>query len=179
MERALAISRRLGNPYCTYWALYALGRARTADDPAAAIEAFDGALRAAREVDSRFNVGLARVEWLALSRRSADIGDCIAAAVDLLDMLAVSGNRSQMSEVLREVSHLLAKTNEHETAALAVLGRQGLPQMPGGSADPHEDEALHAELRSRLGDQWSRLETLALATPEQQLLAMCRQALLR
>ena len=98
-------------------------------------------------MDSRFNVGLALVEWLALSRHSAEIGDCVAAAIDLLDMLMVSGNRSQMSETLREVSHLLARTHEqYETAALASLGRHGLPQMPGGSADPHEDEALQAEL---------------------------------
>jgi tetratricopeptide (TPR) repeat protein len=178
-ERALAISRRLDNPYCTYYALYALGRARTHRDPSAAIEAFDGALRAAREVDSRWNIGLALVEWLALSRRSADISDCISAAIDLLDMLTVSGNRSQMSETLREVSHLLARIDDHETAALALLGRQGLPQMPGGSADPHEDELLQAALEARLGGQWSRLRTIALATPEQQLVATCRQALLR
>jgi hypothetical protein len=68
-RRALAVARGLGNPDCSQWALHALGRALAPRDPRAASDAFEAAMDAARTVESRFNIGLALVEWVGLRRR--------------------------------------------------------------------------------------------------------------
>ena len=95
-----------------------------------------------------------------------------------MDVLILSGNRSQMSESFREVGHLLARAGDLEGAALAFLGRRGLPEMPGGSADPAADQGLVADLRQQLGGRWRKLETTALALPELDLVTICRDSLL-
>jgi predicted ATPase len=174
-EQALAIARRIGNPYCANWALYAYGRALTPVDPPSACEAFEASIRAAREVDSLFNVALAMVEWLALRRRLGHLEDCTAGALDVVDMLMLSGNRSQMSGILREIAHILARAGDAKTAAIALVARRGLPEMPGGAGGP--DDALVEEVRAALGDRWSAAEMRALGMPEQELLRVCRRAL--
>jgi predicted ATPase/class 3 adenylate cyclase len=176
-ERALVIARRLTNPYCMHWALYALGRALARPDPRRACEAFEASMRASREVDSRFNVALAMTEWLACRRRLGDYDDCVTGALDLLDMLAVSRNRSQMSGVLREVSHTLSRAGDVVTAATAMFARRGLPEMPADAA-ADEDASLLQHLRESVGDDCSRLEIRAVALPDFELIESCRSALL-
>jgi hypothetical protein len=175
-EKALLLARRLRNPYCTHWALYSLGRALAATDPRAACDALERSMQASREIDSRFNIGLGLVQWLALKRRLGEPADCEAAALDLLDILTVSGNRSQMSETLREVGFLLAANGRSEDAAIALQARAGLPRMPGDTSE-HDDLELIAELKVELGDRWSQLRVEALATPERDLIRRCREAL--
>jgi hypothetical protein len=177
-EQALALSRRLANPYCTSWALYALGRALARLEPESAREAMAGAVQASSAIGSPWNSGLAIIEWLALGRRLGDTTDSRAAVLDLMEMLILSGNRSQMSESFREVGHVLARAGDLEGATLAFLGRRGLPEMPGGSSDPVQDERVLGELKQHLGGKWRKLQTTALALPEMDLVTICRDSLL-
>ena len=176
-ERALAMARRLDNPDCLQWALYAWGRVLTSTDPATAAVAFEHAMAAAREVESRFNSGLALVEWVALQRRLGNHRAAIAATLDLLDMLAVSGNRSQLSQVLRQAGLVLADAGDEEAGALVLLARQGLPEMPSAPDDRRGDETHLGELRRALGDRWSTVELRAKATAEPVLISLCRTQL--
>jgi predicted ATPase/class 3 adenylate cyclase len=176
-ERALALARRFGNPDCTQWALYSLGRVLALSDPRAAATAFEHAMDAAREVESRFTIGLALVEWVGLQRQLGNARNAIAGTLDLLDMLAVSGNRSQLSQVLREAGLVLADAGEDEVAALVLLARQGLPEMPRPPHEVPEDETCLAELRRALGDRWMRVSIRAKATAEHDLISLCRAQL--
>ena len=177
-EQALALSRRLANPYCTGWALYGLGRALARLEPESAREAMAEAEQAWSAIGTRWNSGLAIIEWLALGRRVGDTTDSRAAVLDLMDLLILSGNRSQMSGSFREVGHVLARAGDLEGAALAFLGRRGLPEMPGGSSDPDDDERVLSQLKEQLGGKWRKLETTALALPEADLVTICRDSLL-
>lgn len=176
-ERALALARRLANPDCMQWALYSLGRVLASSDPTAAATAFEHAMDAAREVESRFTIGLALVEWVGLQRRLDNARSAIAGMLDLLDMLAVSGNRSQLSQVLREAGLVLADAGEDEVAALVLLARQGLPEMPRPPHEVPEDESCLAELRRALGETWTRVSIRAKATAEHDLISLCRTQL--
>jgi hypothetical protein len=175
-EKALLLARRLDNPYCTHWALYGLGRALAATDPRAACDAIERSMQAARTIDSRFNIGLALVQWLALRRQLGETADCATAAIDLLDILTVSGNRSQLSETLREVGLLFARLGRAEDAAIALLARTGLPRMPGDTAE-QDDQKLMIDLEEQLQDRWSQLHVEALATSERDLISRCRDVL--
>jgi predicted ATPase/class 3 adenylate cyclase len=176
-ERALALARRLDNPDCLQWALYALGRVLAATDPASAATAFEEAMAAAREVESRFNIGLALVEWVGLQRRLGDLRSAIAGTLDLLDMLAVSGNRSQLSQVLRQAGMVLADAGHDEAGALVLLARQGLPEMPAPPDEALADETRLADLRRTLGERWSTVGLRAKATAEPALISLCRTQL--
>jgi predicted ATPase/class 3 adenylate cyclase len=176
-RQALAIARELGNPDCTQWALHALGRALAPRDPQAACDAFEAAMEAARTVESRFNIALALVEWVGLRRRLGDVGNALGGALDLLDMIAVSGNRSQLSQALREAGLVLADAGHREVAALVLLGRRGLPQMPKAPYEAPEDDAAVEELRHELGPAWDRLALRAAAMPEHELISLCRAEL--
>ena len=176
-ERALVEARRLGNPDGVYWASYALGRALAGTDPLAAGIAFEQAIDAARQVESRFNAALGLVEWVALRRRAGDHRTAAAGCVDLLDMLAVSGNRAQLSHVLRESGLVLADAGRLEPAALVLLARRGLPMMPRSPQEVPEDEARLGELQSRLDEGWPRISIRAKAIPEHELISRCRAEL--
>ena len=176
-EEALAHSRRLGNPDCTQWALYSLGRVLTPRDPEAACAAFEQAMEAAREVESRFNIGLSLVEWVRLRRKLGDARNAVAGCIDLLDMLAVSGNRSQLSQILREAGLVLADTDRAELAAVVLLARQGLPEMPRAPHELAEDEARVAALRPALGGAWPRVSVRAKGIAEHELVSVCRAEL--
>ena len=176
-RKALAVARELGNPDCTQWALHALGRALAPRDPQAASHAFEAAMDAARTVESRFNVGLALVEWVGLRRRLGDVGNAVPGALDLLEMIAVSGNRSQLSQALREAGLVLAEAGHHEAAAVVLLGRRGLPQMPKAPYEASEDDAAVEVLRRELGPTWDRLALRAAAMPEHELISLCRTEL--
>lgn len=173
-EQALTLARHLGNPDCVHWAFYALGRAIAASDPVGACEAFEQAIRSAREVDSQFNAGLALVEWVGLERRLGGREMAIAGALDLLDLLAVSGNRSQLSQTLREAGLLLAETGHDEAATLALLARRGLPAMPAGPDERLQVERCLDDLAARLPDTVARLRVRARALSEPEVVAMCR-----
>jgi class 3 adenylate cyclase len=177
-ELAMTRARALGNPDCTQWAFYALGRALTPSEPSAACEAFESGMRASASVGSRFNVGVDLVEWVALKRALGEQAMAITGVLDLLDLLAVSGNRGQLSQALREVGIILAEAGHVETAALALLARQGLPAMPRrSSVAGDDDQALLQELRSRVTATWSTLRVHAQALSEPELLATCREHL--
>jgi predicted ATPase/class 3 adenylate cyclase len=176
-EKALVLARRLDNPYCTHWALYGLGRALATTDPRAACDAMERSMQAAREIDSRFNLGLGLVQWLALRRQLGETDDCVTAALDLLDILTVSGNRSQLSETLREVGLLLGRLGRTEDAAVALLARSGLPRMPGDTGE-QDDAKETAGLEDQLVNTWAQLRIEALATSERTLISRCREALL-
>jgi hypothetical protein len=132
---------------------------------------------AARTVESRFNVGLALVEWVGLRRRLGDVGNAVPGALDLLEMIAVSGNRSQLSQALREAGLVLAEAGHHEAAAVVLLGRRGLPQMPKAPYEASEDDAAVEVLRRELGPTWDRLALRAAAMPEHELISLCRAEL--
>jgi predicted ATPase/class 3 adenylate cyclase len=177
-DEALARARALANPDCTQWAFYALGRALTPREPVAACEAFEAGMRASASVGSRFNVGVDLVEWVALRRTLGDLAMAITGVLDLLDLLAVSGNRGQLSQALREVGGILADAGDVDAAALALLARQGLPAMPRrSSVTGDDDEALLQELHTRTTTSWTRLRVQAQALSEPELLATCREHL--
>jgi predicted ATPase/class 3 adenylate cyclase len=176
-ERALALARQLGNPDCTQWALFSLGRVLAPRDPEAACAAFEQAMEAAREVESRFNIGLSLVEWVRLKRRHRDVRNAVAGCIDLLDMLAVSGNRSQLSQILRESGLVLAEAGRLELAAVVLLSRQGLPEMPSAPHEVADDEAQLTELRRTLGDAWPQVSIRAKAIAEHELISSCRAEL--
>jgi predicted ATPase/class 3 adenylate cyclase len=176
-ERALALARRLGNPDCTQWALFSLGRVLAPRDPEAACAAFEQAMEAAREVESRFNIGLSLVEWVRLQRTHRDVRNAVAGCIDLLDMLAVSGNRSQLSQILRESGLVLADAGRLELAAVVLLSRQGLPEMPRAPHEVGDDDAQLAELRRTLGDAWPQVSIRAKAIVEHELISICRAEL--
>jgi predicted ATPase/class 3 adenylate cyclase len=176
-EQALALARRLDNPDCTQWALFSLGRVLAHRDPEAACVAFEQAMQAAREVENRFNLGLSLVEWVRLRRTRGDARNAAAGCIDLLDMLAVSGNRSQLSQILRESGLVLADSGRLELAAVVLLGRQGLPEMPRAPRETVEDDPRLAELRSTLGDAWPQVTIRAKAIAEHELISTCRAEL--
>lgn len=176
-ERALGLARQLGNPDCLHWGFYALGRSLAATDPVGAREAYEQAMRAAREVDSQFNAGLALVEWVGLERRSGDTEMAVAGVLDLLDLLAVSGNRSQLSQTLREAGLLLAESGRVEAAVLALVARRGLPAMPKGPGDDREVASWLDELTRREPDAVARLSVRVHALTEPELIARCRTEL--
>jgi hypothetical protein len=62
-------------------------------------------------------------------------------------------------------------------AALVLLGRRGLPQMPKAPYEAPEDDAAVEELRHELGPAWDRLALRAAATPEHELISLCRAEL--
>ncbi len=176
---ALALAQRVGNPECLNWAFYVLGRVLEATDPIGAGEAFEQAMRIAREVGSRFSVGLSLVEWVGLKRRLGELPMALAGTLDLLDLLAVSGNRSQLSEALREAGLLLADAGRHEQAALALLARRGLPAMPTDVGGESDDSGQLADLEREIGHEWSRLRIRAQALTEPELIGLCRDELAR
>jgi class 3 adenylate cyclase/tetratricopeptide (TPR) repeat protein len=175
-DHALDLARDLGNPDAMHWALYALGRATARDDPHGACEAFEQAMTAALQVDSKFNVGLDLVEWTALQRRLDRPRLAARGASDLLDLVAVSGNRAQLSQAILEAGLVLAAAGCAEPAAVALLARRGLPTMPTGSAEAEDSECLDRLARD-LGSTWSRLRVRARALTEPDLVDLCRTEL--
>jgi tetratricopeptide (TPR) repeat protein len=176
-ERALGLARQLGNPDSMQWGFYALGRVLAPADPVGACEAFEQAMRASREVDSRFHFALDLVEWAALKRRLGDWHMALAGVLDLLDLLSVSGNRSQFSQALRLAGLLLADAGRAEQAAIAFLARRGLPAMPTSLHPDADDERALALLEERLGDRWPRVRVKAHAFTEPELIGLCRTEL--
>ena len=175
---ALAVARGTGNPECLHWGLYALGCTLAANDPVAACVAFEQAMRWSRAVDSRFNVGLALVEWVALKRQLGDGQAAVAGALDLLSMLVVSGQRSQLSQALREGGLLLAAAGQLEDAAIALVARSGLPAMPKGRGpDDAEAARLLVDLRHEVGPAWGQVRVLAQALTEAELVDHVRDGL--
>lgn len=168
--RALQLARRLGNQDCMQWALYALGRVLESTDLAAACDAFEQAMTASREVDSRFNVSLNLVEWIAAKRRLGDHAAAASGALDLIDMLAASGNRSLLSQALGEVALLLEAVGKPGDAALVRSTRQGLPSMPRGA------DAVAGEIDGPAPFQ-PRTDLRASAMSEHQLIDYCRSEL--
>jgi hypothetical protein len=160
-----------------HWAFYALGRVLASSDQRAACEAFEQAMRASRSVSTNLYVGIALVEWVALKRQLGETELAVSGVLDLLDMLAVSGNRSQLSQTLREAGVLMAGAQRHTEAALALLARRGLPSMPSGRLTDFEELPLVAELAEKLDAQWTQLEVRAAAMSEPELIALCRAEL--
>ena len=178
-DETIELAQKSRNPDSVHWGFYALGRALAPSDPLAACVAFEEAMRASRSVGSNFNVALSLVEWARLKRRLGESELAISAVLDLLDMLAVSGNRSQMSQTLREAGLLLAGADRHVEAALALLARRGLPSMPTGGPLDVEEAPRVAELAIALKAQWTQLEVRATALSEPELIALCRNELSR
>ena len=176
-ERAVGLARELGNPDALHWAFHALGRALATHDPVGACEAYEQAMSAAREVDSRFNAGLDLVEWVDIQRRLGELQFARAGAGDLLDLLAVSGNRSQLSQALRQAGLVLAAGGQSEVAAIALLARRGLPAMPTGVDSAADDEQILAELSNDVGEAYPRLRVRARALTEPAVIDLCRSAL--
>jgi hypothetical protein len=101
----------------------------------------------------------------------------LAGVLDLLDLLSVSGNRSQLSQALRLAGLLLADAGRHEQAAIAFLARRGFPAMPTSLHPDAEDERALALLEERLGDRWPRVRVKAHAFTEPELIGLCRTEL--
>ncbi|MET0459491.1 MAG: adenylate/guanylate cyclase domain-containing protein [Ilumatobacteraceae bacterium] len=171
---AIAIAQRMQNPSSIHWSFYALGRALATTEPDAACEAFEQAMRASRSVDNRFILGLALVEWVRLKRRMGDRRSAVTGVLDLLDLLALSGNRSQLSQSLREAGMLLADEGRLADGALALLARRGLPAMPTDGIDDVDDIPRLADLEQTLADEWPRIQVRAMALDEPSLIELCR-----
>ena len=75
-----------------------LGRTLEQAEPVAACEAYETSIRESASVGSRFNVGIGLVEWVAVKRVLGEEAMAVAGMLDLLDLLAVSGNRGQLSQ---------------------------------------------------------------------------------
>jgi predicted ATPase/class 3 adenylate cyclase len=176
-ESALERARRLGNPDCFAWTLSCLGRALSVTDPDAGCEALEQAMAVQRGIESRWNGALTLLDWVAVKRRLGDHASTGVGVLELLDLLAVSGNRSQLSQVLREAAYALWAGGEPEAAATAMLARPGLPEMPHSLLEPESDEELMAALREAVGSRWSRLEVRALGLSEDDLITRCRSSL--
>jgi predicted ATPase/class 3 adenylate cyclase len=176
-EEAVRLARELGNSDALHWAFHALGRGLAEEDPIGACEAYEQAMAFAREVGSRFNTGLDLVEWVDVQRRLGELDLARAGADDLLSLLAVSGNRSQVSQALRQAGLVLAATGDAATAALALLARSGLPAMPVGADTQAADAEVLAGLERDLGTAWSRLRVRAMSLSEPALIDLCRSAL--
>jgi predicted ATPase/class 3 adenylate cyclase len=176
-ERAVALARRLGCPSGMRFALYGLGWALARYDPVAASAAFEQAMDAAREVNSRFTHGLALAEWVELRRTLGDTANAVTGTSDLLELIAVSGNRFQLSQVLREAGLLLADAGRHEVAALVLVARSGLPEMPTAARQASADESCLRELHEIIGEGWTALAVRAKAMHEHELISLCRREL--
>ncbi len=176
-EQAVDLARELGNGDALHWAFHGLGRALVAHDPVGACEAYEQAMSAAREVGSRFNVGLDLVEWVDIKRQLGELELARVGASDLLDLLAMSGNRSQLSQALRQTGLVLAALEQREVAAIALLREGVSPAMPTGVDTAADDERILAHLSADGGDTWPRLRVRARALTEPALIDLCRSAL--
>jgi class 3 adenylate cyclase len=176
-EQAIALARDLGNGDALHWAFHALGRALIGRDPVGACEAYEQAMAFAREVDSRFCVGLDLVEWVDIKRALGELALARAGADDLLGLLAVSGNRSQLSQALRQAGLVLAAIDQPEVAAIALLARRGLPSMPTGADTAVADEQVLTRLQADIGASFPRLRVRAMALSEPTLIDLCRTSL--
>jgi predicted ATPase/class 3 adenylate cyclase len=176
-ERAIGLARDLGNGDALHWAFHALGRALVEQDPVGSCEAYEQAMAFARQVGSGFCVGLDLVEWVDIKRRLGELALARAGADDLLGLLAVSGNRSQLSQALRQAGLVLAAIGQPEVAAIALLARRGLPAMPTGADTAVADEQVLAQLEADIGDSFPRLRVRARALSEPSLIDLCRTSL--
>ena len=131
---------------------------------------------AAHQVGSGFNVGLDLVEWVGVQRRLDRPELAARGAGDLLDLVAVSGNRAQLSQAILEAGLVLAQAGRAEPAAMALLSRRGLPTMPTGSAESEDSECLDRIARE-LGSAWSSVRVRARAMDEADLVDLCRTEL--
>ena len=171
-EQALALAREVGNPDCLQWSLYSLGRALATSDDRLAAAAFDEAIAVTRPADSRWGRCINMIEWIGAERRLGAFDAAAAGLLELLQLLTANGHRSLLSQALREVAYVLHTGGDDETAAVALLAREGLPDMPvlGGT----RDEPLEAVLRDAAGDGWDRLRLRARSLPEADLVRLCR-----
>jgi predicted ATPase len=177
VDQAFALARELENPDCLQWALYAQGRVLERSDPGAASKMYEAGMRVAREVDSRFNLSLHLAEWVALERSRHDARRAAEGALDLLDLVAVSGNRAQLSRALREAALCLEAAGRRRAAARVFLARQGLPEMPRDLEHDASDVATVEALSRALADEWVSIEIDARITPEREVVALCRDEL--
>jgi hypothetical protein len=134
-------------------------------------------MHAAREVNSRFTHGLALAEWVELRRTLGDTANAVTGTSDLLELIAVSGNRFQLSQVLRQAGLLLADAGHHEVAALVLVARGGLPEMPKAAHEASADESCLRELHDTIGEGWTALTVRAKAMHEHELISRCRREL--
>jgi class 3 adenylate cyclase len=176
-EQAVVRARGFGNADCTHWALYCLGRTLADSDPASACQAFEDALAAARRVGSRWNVSLNLLEWIPLKRQLGDLRSAATGMMELLDLLAGSGNRSQLAGAFFEAAHLIMQLGEVELAFLIMTATRGMLLMDRGPQAAAADEDFAATLERAVGAARSRLSVRARSVSEQDLIVLCRAPL--
>jgi predicted ATPase/DNA-binding SARP family transcriptional activator len=174
-EKALALARELSNAECLQWSLYNLGRTWATRDDRLAATAFDEAIAVTRAVGSRWGRCLNLIEWVGAERRLGEFDAAAAGLLELLQLLTANGHRSLLSQALREVAYVVHAAGDDDTAAVALLAREGLPDMPVLSGD--RDEPLLAVLRAAAGDRWDRLWLRAHSMPEADVVRRCRERL--
>jgi hypothetical protein len=177
VERALAVARASGNPECMHWALYCLGRLLDPTDPAAASAAFEGAMDAARSVDSRLYLGFDLLEWIALRRRLDDLPNAVVGLLELVDIVHSSGNSSQLSQLYTEAAQILADVGQVAEGAVVYLAGAGLPHMPRGGHAAEPEAAVGERLRALAGPEWPVLEVRAAAMTDEALMTFTRARL--
>ena len=140
-----------------------------------AAAAFDEAIAVTRPADSRWGRCINMIEWVGAERRCGAFDAAAAGLLELLQLLTANGHRSLLSQALREVAYVLHAGGDDETAVVALVAREGLPDMPvlGGT----RDEPLEAVLRDAAGDDWDRLRLRARSLPEADLVRLCRERL--
>jgi len=178
----MEIARRSANPDCIGWSLHVYGRVLAQSDVTLATAAFEQAMSSFRSVGSRFNLALSLAEWSKLKHGAGDLSMAAAGLIDLIDLLRASGNRAQLSQALRIAASVLCDAGALDEAAVVLLARRGLPEIPTMPTDelaevPADDEELLADISHRRGDEWPRLVLRARATTESQLLAATARAL--
>ena len=135
-ERAVDLARELGNPDALHWAFMpSVGRwPRTARS--------EPVKRTNRRCPRREGSTADSTPVSISSNGSTSSGGSTSSnsprrAAGLLDLLAVSGNRSQLSQALRQAGLVLASTGQREVAAIRCSPAAGCrPCQPGCTPTP-------------------------------------------
>lgn len=160
------LARGLDYPSLRAWATYARGEADAMHDPAAAMAAFESAIRTARTVDNHLAIGAAATGAAAVRARHGDPIPTLQQLRETIERWRRSGSGSVQQAVLRNLGVLLARVGSDEAAAM-LLGAT----LSSGLYDTERrrvDQAL-AAVSERLGAPAAerlRLEGARMAHPE-------------
>jgi predicted ATPase/DNA-binding winged helix-turn-helix (wHTH) protein len=134
------------------WLAYCRGEALSAEDPAAAVAAFERAMELADSVGNRFAGGVVRVSLASVHARAGDPDDAVDAFADILDHWRRHGSVTHAVTTLRNLVELLVRMGEDQLA-MTLLGALSTAsvQSPYGEAEMRLDAAT-SEVSEHVGD---------------------------
>ena len=131
---------------------YAEGEALAAEDPQAAIAAYEAAIDGARTSGAGFVEGVARVGLASVWTSTGDLAGAVRSYLLLLDYWNLTGSATQLWTTLRNVARLVLDHGLHAAAALLLAAADGAAsasRLTGDDAvNAEREQALLAE---RLG----------------------------